>query len=101
MAVVTIAMMTIIVNSRGLRTPRSRPTFSTTSSISPRVFIRMPRRAAKRHSSPTSFRQEQYRDDRNAMNAQLTADRAFGRQDGAVEEGAEDRVNPDCLRNDR
>ena len=52
MAVVTSAMITIIVKSAGLITPRSRPTFSTTSSIRPRVFIRIPSCAAKRPGIP-------------------------------------------------
>ena len=40
--VVTSAISTIIVNSVGEMTPRSRPTLSTMSSISPRVFISTP-----------------------------------------------------------
>lgn len=41
--VVTRAIVTIIENSAGVRIPRSRPTFSTTSSTSPRVLSRHPR----------------------------------------------------------
>ena len=52
MTVVTMAINTIIANSVGEMIPRSRPMLSTISSISPRVFIRMPRLDASRHESP-------------------------------------------------
>ena len=41
-AVVTNAMITIIENRAGDRSPRSRPTFNTISSTRPRVFNRQP-----------------------------------------------------------
>ena len=40
--VVTNAMMTIIVNTSGVSTLRSKPIFKTMSSIKPRVFIKAP-----------------------------------------------------------
>ena len=43
--VVARAIRTIIANNVGEITPRSRPMFKTISSISPRVFIRMPSEA--------------------------------------------------------
>ena len=45
-------MITIIANTAGVMTPSSRPMFRITSSISPRVFIRMPMVADSRHPSP-------------------------------------------------
>ena len=50
--VVTTAMSTNIAKSVGERTPRSSPTFRTTSSIRPRVFMRMPSEAASLLSDP-------------------------------------------------
>ena len=49
--VVTTAMITSIAKSGGEITLRSRPTLSTTSSIRPRVFIRIPSEAASRHGT--------------------------------------------------
>ena len=53
--VVTSAMMTSMVNRRGVMTPRSRPMLSTINSTSPRVFIRMPSAALSRQSRPMAF----------------------------------------------
>jgi hypothetical protein len=53
MKVVTSAIRTIIVNTCGVITPRSRPRLSTISSISPRVFINNPSAEASRHDRPT------------------------------------------------
>ncbi len=50
--VVTIAMMTIIAKTGGEMTCRSRPTLSTISSISPRVFMRVPMAAERRQERP-------------------------------------------------
>ena len=54
MKVVTNAMTTIMENSAGEMTLMSRPMLRTTSSIRPRVFIRMPRAVASRHFIPPS-----------------------------------------------
>ena len=53
--VVARAIRTIMANKVGEITPRSRPMFKTISSISPRVFIRMPSEAEVRESSPVNF----------------------------------------------
>jgi len=53
-AVVARANTTIIANSVGLMTPRSRPMFMTISSMSPRVFISVPSAAASRQLKPVS-----------------------------------------------
>ena len=50
--VVTSAIITIIEKTVGEMTPRSKPMLSTTSSIRPRVFIRMPSALASRQLSP-------------------------------------------------
>jgi hypothetical protein len=55
MNVVTSAMMTIIAKRVGEITPRSSPMLRTMSSISPRVFIKMPIAAASRHRRPVSL----------------------------------------------
>ena len=47
-----MAMMTIMANNVGEITPSSNPMFSTTSSIRPRVFIKIPRLAASRQDIP-------------------------------------------------
>ena len=52
MKVVTSAISTIIANSAGEITPMSRPTLSTTSSMSPRVFISVPIAQESRHDIP-------------------------------------------------
>ena len=51
-AVVTSAMITIIAKTASVMTPSSRPMLRMTSSISPRVFMRMPMAADSRQSSP-------------------------------------------------
>ena len=56
MKVVTSAIETIIENSIGERIPTSRPTFSTTSSTSPRVFIINPSWQASRSTWGRSWR---------------------------------------------
>src|SRR6476646_8534659 len=45
-------MITIIANNSGEMTPRSRPMPSTINSIRPRVFIRTPKLAERRHDNP-------------------------------------------------
>ncbi len=55
MNVVTNAMRTIMVKSAGDRTPRSSPAFSTTSSTSPRVFIKTPRASESVHVIPVAL----------------------------------------------
>jgi hypothetical protein len=52
MSVVTIAIITIIVNRVGVIMPRSRPIFKMISSISPRAFIKEPIAIAYRLGSP-------------------------------------------------
>ena len=50
--VVVTAISTIIENSASPIRPRSRPIFSTTSSVSPRAFISAPMANASRCDSP-------------------------------------------------
>lgn len=50
--VVAMAITTIIENKAGEITLMSRPMFSTTSSIRPRVFIREPSVSESRHDNP-------------------------------------------------
>ena len=52
--VVTIAISTSMVKSRGERTPSSRPMLRTISSTRPRVFIRMPSAELSRQGSPVN-----------------------------------------------
>jgi hypothetical protein len=49
---VTTAISTIMANTVGDITLRSRPMFKTISSIKPRVFIKTPRPAASRRPRP-------------------------------------------------
>jgi len=52
---VTSAIITIMANRAGERIPSSSPIFRKTSSINPRVFIKMPRATDSRGGSPLSL----------------------------------------------
>jgi len=52
---VTSAIITIMANRAGERIPSSSPIFRKTSSINPRVFIKMPRATDSRGVNPLSL----------------------------------------------
>ena len=55
MSVVTIAIMTMIVNKVGVMTPCSKQMFRMINSIKPRAFIKAPIVADSRQFSPANF----------------------------------------------